>query len=193
MFFLIIGLILFLGIHSTRIFADSARSRMIEGMGANSWKGLYTVVSIIGLGLIIWGFGQARSAPVFLWAPPAFMKHIGSVLLLVAFVFLAAAYVPGNSIKAKLGHPMILGVKTWAIAHLLMSGKLASLVLFGSFLVWAVLCFRSCKVRDRLNGFSRPKGSMAMTLVTVGVGVGIWILFALWAHRVLIGIKPFGV
>ena len=108
--------------------------------GEGAWKGIYTVVSLIGFALIVWGFGQARLQPVVLWQPlPAGVRHLASLLTLVAFVLLAAAYVPRNGIKARVHHPMILGVKTWALAHLLANHTLADLLLFGSFLVWALI------------------------------------------------------
>ena len=114
---LILGLVLFLGVHSVRIVADDWRTRTIGRIGAGAWKGAYTVISLVGFGLLVWGFGQARMQPVQVWAPPVGMRHLASLLTLVAFVFLAAAYVPGNAIKARMHHPMVLGVKTWALAH----------------------------------------------------------------------------
>ena len=142
---LVLGLVLFLGAHSVRIFADNARTRAIARLGEMGWKGLYSVVSLIGFGLIIWGFAQARQQPVVLWSPPAMLKHLNSLFTLLAFVLLAAAYVPRNSIRARLHHPMILGVKLWAFGHLLATAKLADLVLFGAILLWAVLDFRAAR------------------------------------------------
>jgi uncharacterized membrane protein len=189
---LVLGLILFLGVHSTRIFADDWRGARIARLGEGGWKGLYSVLSIAGLVLIVVGFGQARANPTLLWVPPIWTRHLGALLNLVALVLLAAAYVPGNHLKAALGHPMVLGVKVWAFAHLVSNQTLAEGILFGAFLVWAVLCFRAAKKRDRASGSRRPPGRLGPTLVTVLVGVAAWAAVAFWAHRALIGVKPFG-
>ncbi len=193
MWMLILGLILFLGVHSVRIVANDWRSRQIASRGEGPWKGLYSVVSLMGFVLIVWGYGQARLAPVPLWQPlPVGVKHLASLLTLVAFVLLAAAYVPRNGIKARVHHPMVLGVKTWALAHLLANHTLADLLLFGGFLVWAVFSFRAARARDRAQGTRYPAGSLGATLVTVAVGVVAWAAFAFWAHGAWIGVRPFG-
>jgi uncharacterized membrane protein len=153
---LILGLILFLGAHSVRIFAEGWRGRFIAQRGEGAWKGLYSLVSIVGFGLIIWGYGLARAQPVVLWAPQLWARHLASLLMLFAFILLAAAYVPKNGIKAWVHHPMVLGVKVWALAHLLANHTLADLLLFGSFLVWAVLDFRSARQRDRAGPVRYP-------------------------------------
>ncbi len=189
---LLLGLVLFLGMHSVRIFADPWRSAMLARLGEMGWKGVAAVVSLVGFVLIIWGFGLARQQPVLLWAPPVAMRHLASLLTLVAFVLLAAAYVPRNGIKARLHHPMVLGVKVWALAHLLANGSLAHVVLFGSFLVWAVLNFRAARGRDRAAGTVYPPGSAGATVATVVVGVLAWAGFAFWAHAAWIGVRPFG-
>ena len=187
---LILGLVLFLGLHSIRIFAEPLRARMVARLGEQAWKGLYSLVSLAGFALIIWGFGLARQDPVMLWFPPAGMRHLAALLTLIAFVLVTAAYVPRNSIRARLHHPMLLGVKVWALAHLLANGKLADEVLFGSFLVWAILCFRAARQRDRANGTIYPAGTMGGTLSTVVIGMVLWAVFAFWLHGVLIGVQP---
>ena len=121
MLYLLLGLVVFLGVHSVRIFAEDWRNQTRARLGEAAWKGLYSLVSLAGLALLIWGFGQARQQPVQLWNPPTGMRHLASVLMLASFVLLAASYVPGNRIKARLHHPMVLGVKFWALAHLLAS------------------------------------------------------------------------
>jgi uncharacterized membrane protein len=192
MTWLILGLVLFLGVHSVRVFAEGWRTQLRGRLGEQAYKGLYSVLSVLGFGLIIWGFGQARLQQVQLWVPPVGMRHAAALLTLVAFVLLAAAYVPGNAIKAKLHHPMVLGVKVWALAHLLANGGLAQVVLFGSFLVWAVLDFRSSRQRDRAGQVVYPSGRALPTAVTVAVGVLLWTGFAFWAHGAWIGVRPFG-
>lgn len=187
---LIAGLLIFLGLHSVRVFADDWRSRQIANLGDKAWKLSYTALSLLGFGLIIYGYGQARMAQVILWQPLPGMSHLAALLTLLAFILLAAAYVPGNQIKARLGHPMLLGTKTWALAHLLANNTLADVLLFGGFLVWAILCFRSSRRRDAAAGLVRPGGSAAMTSLTVAIGTLAWAGFAFWAHQWLIGVRP---
>jgi len=193
MTYLILGLVLFLGVHSARVFAEPLRASFITQRGANAWKGLYAVVSLAGFALLLWGFGQARQQPVLLWTPPRGLRHVAALLTVPAFVLLAAAYVPGNGIKARVHHPMILGVKLWAFAHLLAAMMLANVLLFGSFLLWAVLSFRAARQRDRAAGTVYPPGRTGATVVTVAVGLLAWAAFAFWGHGVLIGVRPFGV
>jgi uncharacterized membrane protein len=147
---LLLGLVLFLGTHSVRIFADGWRAQRVSAMGLNAWKGVYSVVSIAGFVLIVYGYGAARLEPVVLYLPPVWTRHLASLLTIPAFILLVAAYVPGTRIKRAVGHPMVLGVKTWARAHLLANGMLADVLLFGAFLVWAVL-------EKRAEMATRPK------------------------------------
>jgi uncharacterized membrane protein len=189
---LIAGLLLFLGVHSVRIVADGFRSAQIARLGENAWKGLYSMASIAGLALIVWGFGMARQQPQLLWTTPVWLLHGAALLNLVAFVFVAAAYVPGNAIKARLHHPMVLGVKVWAFAHLIANNTLADLLLFGSFLLWAVLSYRAAKARDQAAGTTYPAGRASRTITTVVVGTAAWAAFAFWAHAALIGVRPYG-
>ena len=190
--YLIAGLVLFLGVHSTRVFANSWRNQTVARMGEKPFKGVYALLSIAGFVLVVWGYGQARQQGVMLWNPPTAMRHIASLLTLIVFVLLAATYVPRNQIKAKLHHPMVLATKVWALAHLLANGSLAATVLFGSFRVWSVLLFAASRRRDRREQKAYPAGTASMTAVTVAVGVVAWAVFAFWLHRVLIGVSPFG-
>ena len=189
---LILGLVLFLGIHSVRIVAEDFRSRQIARLGDNGWKGLYSLASIAGFVLMLWGFGLARQQPVVLWAAPTWLRHVAALLTLASFVFIAAAYVPGNGIKTRLQHPMVLGVKLWAFAHLIANNTLADLLLFGGFLLWAVFSYRAAKARDRAAGTVYPAGHAARTALTIVVGIAAWAAFAFWAHAALIGVRPFG-
>ena len=189
--YLIAGLVLFLGVHSTRVFANSWRSQTLARVGEKPFKGVYALLSVAGFALLVWGYGQARQLGVMLWSPPTAMRHLAALLTLVAFVLLAAAYVPGNQIKAKLHHPMVLGTKVWALAHLLANGSLADTVLFGSFLLWAVVLFAASRKRDRREQIVYPAGTAGMTVVTVVAGIAAWAVFAFWLHRVLIGVSPF--
>lgn len=188
---LILGLVLFLVPHSVRIYADSWRAATIARVGENSWKALYSLISILGFALIVWGYGEARQEPIVVYSPPLFMRHIAALLVLVSFVLVAAAYVPGNHIKAKVGHPMVAGVKLWAFAHLLANGTLADVLLFGAFLAWAIVDFIAARKRDRAAGTQYAAGTAARTMVTVVVGVVAYVAFALWLHQWLIGVRPY--
>ena len=192
MSFLILGLVLFLGAHSVRVFAEGWRSGMRARLGESAYKGLYAVASLVGLGLIVVGYGAARQQPVLLWLPPVWTRHLAALLTVPAFILLVAAYVPGNRIKAKVHHPMVLGVKVWALAHLLANGNLADVLLFGGFLLWAVLCFRAARQRDRVGLVVYPPGRLGPTLVAVFAGLALWAGTAFWAHAALIGVRPFG-
>ena len=189
--YLIAGLVIFLGVHSVRIFADGWRTAQIAKWGENTWKAGYTIKSAVGLGLIIWGYSLARLEPGLLWVPPVAMRHIAATLMLIAMILLVAAYVPKNSIRGRLHHPMLLSVKTWAFAHLLANGNLADVVLFGSFLVWAVLCFINAKKRDRAEGKVYPQGQTLPTIVTVVIGLVVYGAFVMGLHRWLIGVPVF--
>ena len=186
---LVVGLVLFLGVHSTRVFADGWRSATIARIGEKPWKGIYSVASIIGFVLLVWGFGQARGQ-MPLWNPPAVMRHVTGVLMLPVFVLFVAPYVPRNGIRAKLHHPQILSVKLWAFAHLLSNGSLADVLLFGSFLAWAILSFSAARKRDRAAGTVYPAGTIQGTVVCVIVGLAIYVAFVMGLHRWLIGVSP---
>jgi uncharacterized membrane protein len=192
MIYLVAGLVLFLGVHSTRVFANDWRSKTLASIGEKPFKGVYALLSIAGFVLLVWGYGQARQQGVMLWNPPVAMRHIAALLVLIAFVLLAAAQVPGNKIKAKLHHPMVLGTKVWAFAHLLANGSLADVVLFGSFLAWSVLLFAASRRRDRREQTVYAPGTTGATLLAVALGVVSWAVFAFWLHRVLIGVSPLG-
>jgi uncharacterized membrane protein len=192
MTFLILGLLVFLGVHSIRIFADDWRTAQLRRRGDAAWKGIYALLSLAGLGLIVWGFGLARQQPEVIWIPPAGMRHMAGLLILIAFVFLAAGYVPRNAIKSGVHHPVALAGAVWAFAHLLSNGRLAGIVLFGSFLVWAAVCFVAARKRDRAAGTRYPTGTPGGTVATVVVGAAAWAGFAFWLHGALIGLRPFG-
>jgi uncharacterized membrane protein len=192
MIILISGLFLFLGVHSIRIFADDWRLAQIKRMGAMPWKGIYSILSAAGFLLIIWGFGLARSTPLILWTPPTWTRHLAAALMLLAFLFLVAAYVPGNRLKAMVGHPMLIATKTWAVAHLLANGTLADAILFGSFLIWGIADFAVSRRRDRAAGVSYPAIGIGRDGLVIGIALVAFILFARYGHEWLIGVRPFG-
>ena len=188
---LILGLILFLGIHSIRIFADPWRTIQTEKMGEQKGKGFCSLLALIGFILIIYGYGQSNPS-FMIWSPPLWTWHITAAVTLVAFILLAAAQVPKNGIKAKVKDPMVLGVKTWALAHLISNGSLVGMILFGSFLVWAILDFKSCR-RRRSNSLPIPTDtSLTMTIATYAIGITAWFIFAIYLHQTLFGISPLG-
>ncbi len=189
---LILGLLVFLGVHSTRIVADGWRSGTIARVGEMPWKAVYSLASIAGFALLVWGFRAARADTLVLYTPPVWARHLAALMLVVAFILLVAAYVPRNGIKARLHHPMVLGVKVWALAHLLANGVAADVVLFGAFLVWAVFSYRAARQRDRATNKVYPAGTGSMTALTVVIGVAAWAVFAFMLHGPLIGVRPFG-
>ena len=191
MLLLVAGLVIFLGVHSLRIFAEPWRGAQIARLGVGAYKGIYSLVSLLGLALIVVGYGQARGAPVALWHPPLWTRHLSALLVLFAFVLLAAAYVPRNRIKAAVGHPMIIGVKLWATGHLLANGTAADVLLFGGFLLWAVFDLRAARARDRIHGRVGVRASLAADAATVIAGVASWWVFAFYLHGWLFGVRPF--
>lgn len=191
MLILTAGLIVFLGVHSVRIVAEDWRGATVARVGIGPYKGLVSLASAAGLVLIVWGYGQARMAPIVLWDPPLWTRHLSALLMLFAFVLLTAAYVPRNRIKAAVKHPMLLGVKVWAAGHLLANGTAADLLLFGAFLLWAVLDLRAARARDRVRGRTDADGSLGATAATIVIGAALWAAFAGYLHAWLIGVRPF--
>jgi len=178
-------------VHSTRVFADGWRTLQLQRLGLGRWKLLYTAVSLAGFALIVWGFGLARADPVVLWSPPRWTHHLAALLVLLAFILVVAAYVPGTRIKSMVGHPMVLGVKVWAAAHLLANGTLADVLLFGSFLVWAIVTYAAARRRDRAAGARYVAAGLGRDALAVAIGVAAFGAFAAFGHRWLIGVDPF--
>lgn len=189
---LLLGLAVFLGAHSVRIVAPDWRARQVARLGEGPWKGLYSLVSVAGLALTVWGYGLARGAPLWLWSPPAWAMHLAALATLPAFVLMTAAYLPGSRIKSALGHPMILGVLLWALAHLLANGGAHDLLLFGAFAAWAALDYVSARARDRRAGTRYRPGTGAGDALVVSVGTLAWAAFGFALHGWLIGVRPLG-
>ncbi len=188
---LVIGLIAFFGLHSVRIVAEPWRVRQIAALGEPRWKSLYSLASIAALALMLWGFSLARVGAPVIWSPPKALHYVTALLVLVSFVLVAAAYVPGTQIKAATGHPMTLGIKTWAFAHLLSAGTVADVLLFGPFLLWSVAVYAAARRRDRAAGAQRPEGKWTRDMVAVVIGAIAWVAFAAWVHQWLVGVSPF--
>ena len=184
---LIVGLVTFLGIHSVSIFAPAWRDSMVSRLGALNWRLLYSVVSIASFLVLVHGYGLARQEPVVLYQPPVWMRHVSMLLMLPAFVLLLAAYLPGR-IKSKVKHPMLAATKTWAVAHLLANGMLADVLLFGGFLLWAVLDRISVGKRPVVREIpAAPPGRFNDAIAVIG-GLALYGLFVVWAHGKLIGV-----
>lgn len=193
--FLIAGLVLFLGTHSMRIVAQGARERWIAHLGERGYKGLYAVVSLLGLGLIATGYAQARLSPWVVWTPPTGLRHLAIALMLVAMVLLVAAYLPRNGIQYKLRHPMVLSVKVWALAHLICNGHAADIMLFGGLGGWAILCFRAARQRDRQalpDSETAPPPLPYRTLACLVAGIAAWAALLTGGHTWLVGVSPLG-
>ncbi|MGB8327906.1 MAG: NnrU family protein [Steroidobacteraceae bacterium] len=188
MLLLVIGLAVFLGVHSVSIVAPAWRDAQVARRGEFVWKGLYALASIVGFVLLIRGYGLAQQSPVALYTPPAGLRIAALVLMVPAFPLLLSAYLPGR-IKTAARHPMILAVTLWALAHLLVNGTVAGVLLFGGFLAWSVA--------DRLS-FSRrtPRPvrgappSAVNDAIAVLAGLALYVAFLLWAHRWLTGVSP---
>jgi uncharacterized membrane protein len=193
MLMLIAGLLIFLGVHSISIVSRSRREQWVQRLGEGPWKGLYSLIALVGLVLIILGYAQARDTPLLLYSLPMGFRHLAALLMLPVFVLLAAAYLPGR-IQRMAQHPMLLAVKLWAVAHLLAQsatgGTLADILLFGGFLVWAVADRISVKRRGTKG--PQAQGSTLNDVIAVAVGLGAYVLFVLWAHAWLFGVSPFG-
>ncbi len=187
---LILGLVIFLGVHSVAIFAPAVRVRARGSLGEGPWKGLYSLVALAGFVLIVYGFGLARQAPVVLYTPPHWMRHVTFLLMLPVFPLLLAAYLPGR-LKTAAKHPMLVAVKLWAFAHLLANGMLADVLLFGGFLVWAVLDRISVKRRPQSPAHTAPPNKFNDVLAVV-LGLALYGFFIGWAHLRLFGVSPLG-
>lgn len=191
MLILILGLVLFIGMHSVGIVAPSCRQQQVAARGEATWKALYSLISAIGLVLIIYGYGLARQTPVVLYAPPMPMRHVALLLMLPVFPLLLATYLPGR-IRRAAKHPTLLAVKLWALAHLLANGMLADVVLFGTFLVWAIA--DRIAVKRRVNPHQPPAAPARVwndAIAVVG-GLGIYLAFLFGLHAWLIGVSPMG-
>lgn len=192
MIWLVLGLLIFLGVHSVRIVAPSWRARVIKYRGMQTWKPIYAAVALVGFVLLIWGYGQARLSPIPLYVPPTWMRHLSALLMLPVFVLLASVYLPGT-IHSKARHPMLVAVKLWALAHLLANGNLADVLLFGGFLAWTVADRISVARRDRDaidQNEIHPVGSRFNDWIALAIGLALYAVFVLWVHEFLMGVRP---
>jgi uncharacterized membrane protein len=189
---MIVGLVLFLGVHALTTQRD-LRARLIKKMGESGYKVAYALVSLAGLVLIVWGFGHYRAAGLWpVWSPPRALKHLNTALMLPAVILVVAAYLRGR-IYTAVKHPMLAGVKLWAFGHLLANGDLGGIILFGSFLAWAVFDRISLKRRADAGGPPIPVGGVGNDLIAVVVGIVVYLALAFAFHPVVIGVPVIGV
>lgn len=181
---MLLGLLLFLGMHSVRVFADDWRRKQIERFGERTWKIAYSLISLIGLTLAIWGFGAMRMAsdPIVVWVPPMWTQHLVALLMIPAFILLVATYSPANHIRSILGHPMLLSVMLWALSHLLVNGYFGEILFFGTFLIWSIVAFRAARRRDRVAGQGPAAARFSNDLIAVVIGLAFYFLFAFHLH-----------
>jgi uncharacterized membrane protein len=187
MVYLVLGLVLFLGVHTVSIVAPAWRDRTAARLG-NVWRGLYSLISIAGFIIIVWGYGIARHNPVMLYAPPAWTHYLSAILMLPVFPLFVAAYFPGR-IKSAVQHPMLVSVMLWSVAHLIATGKLANVVLFGGFLAWAVADRISYNWRTQRPIPTAPRSRMNDGIAIV-VGLVFYVVFEHWLHARWIGVQP---
>jgi uncharacterized membrane protein len=188
---MILGLAVFIGTHLITTQRET-RARLIARSGEGTYKGLYSLASIVGVVLIGWGFGLYRATGwIDVWYPPAWTRHVAVLLVLIASICLVAAYSPGR-IKTALKHPMLVGVKLWAFAHLISNGDFGSIVLFGSILGWAVFDRVSLKRRTDPGGPPIPAGGPMKDLVAVVGGTVLFLVLGFLFHPYVVGVPAFG-
>jgi uncharacterized membrane protein len=188
---MIVGLVLFLGAHTLTTQRD-LRARFIAAMGESGYKIGYALVSLAGLVLIVWGFAHYRATGMWpVWTPPTALKHLNTALMLPAVILVVASYLRGR-IYATLKHPMLAGVKLWAFGHLLANGDLGGIILFGSFLAWAV--FDRITLKRRADPGAPPikVGGVSNDLIAVAVGIVAYLALAFAFHPVVIGVPVIG-
>lgn len=187
---LVLGLILFLGIHSVSIINSQWRTGLVARFGEIPWTAVYGLVALVGFYLIVSGYGAARLSPVVIYEPPVWMRHLSLLLMLPVFPLLLAAYLPGR-IQSATKHPMLLAVKIWATAHLLANGTAADILLFGAFLAWAVADRISLKHRTTPTVYGAPPSQVNDAIAIIG-GIGLYLLFMFWLHKLLMDVAPIG-
>ncbi len=188
---MIAGMVLFVGPHVFVSMRD-ARAALIARIGEGPYKGLFTVISILGVVLMGYGFGAYRAAgTIEVWSPPLWTRHVTALLMLFASIFVVAAYARGR-IKTTLKHPMLVGVKTWALAHLISNGDLGSIILFGGLLAWAVYDRISLKRRPDPGEPSFPQGGLRNDIIAVVVGIALYLALGFLFHPYVVGVPAFG-
>lgn len=185
MFWLITGLVIFLGVHSLSIVNRGFRDAMVVKMGELPWKAVYSIASLVGFVLLVKGYGMARLDPIVLYTPPAWTRHLTMLLMLPVFPMFFAAHLPGR-IKSTLKHPMLAATKLWALAHLIANGGLHDVLLFGALLAWAVA--DRISVKRRAGSPAVVAGNTRNDIIAVVVGLVVYVGFVAWAHGAWIGV-----
>ncbi|MBB4952824.1 putative membrane protein [Agrobacterium vitis] len=189
MLLLIIGLILFLGLHMIRVVAPGLRASMVARLGLNGWKGLYSVAAVVSIVLVAYGYSVAPVINV--WFPPMGMSHLTVTLMVFATICLVAGFLPAGHIVVKSKHPMVLSIKIWALSHLLSNGDLRSIILFAAFLAWGVILRIALKRRERAGEIApRAFVSAKYDLYAVVLGLVVWAAITFKLHEMLIGVAP---
>jgi len=184
---LLMGIVLFFGMHSASIVALPLRDRIVA-KSENMWKGVYAIASLIGIVLMVRGYADLRQTPTYLYVSPAWLRHVAALLMLPVFAFFIAPYFPGR-IRNALKHPQLVAIKIWAFAHLLVNGTVADVLLFGSFLVWAVMDRISLKQRPA-RPIAGAKESKMNDIIVVVVGLALYLVFVFFLHEKLFGVRP---
>jgi uncharacterized membrane protein len=187
---LVLGLVIFLGLHSTRIVSESGRERAIARVGEGPWKGIYSLVSVIGFVLIVWGFARARYDAPQLWTPPTWGRHITMLLMLISLILFASFLFKRSHIAVMTHHPMLWSVLLWSVGHLFANGSAADLLLFGAFLVWSAADLASSYARERRNGVVYPPPELGATAGAIVVGLVVYGLLIGGLHLWLFGVSP---
>jgi uncharacterized membrane protein len=189
---LILGLAVFLATHVFVSFRE-ARASVIGRVGLPLYRNLFAIVSLAGLALIVWGYAQYRAHDLIqLWSPPAFMRHITNGLVLLATIFVVAGFFPSH-VRTRLKHPMLAGVKSWALAHLLSNGDLGSVLLFGTFLAWGVYARIAAKRRGDIGAAAKPApDGWTNDVIVVALGTAVFLALGFWFHPYVIGVPVFG-
>jgi uncharacterized membrane protein len=187
---LVLGLVIFLGVHSTRIFTEGGRTKAIARLGEGPWKGVYSLLSLIGFMLIVWGFAQARWNAADLWTPPIWTRHTTILLMLFSMILMGGYIFKKSHIAVAVHHPMVWSVAIWAAGHLLANGSSADLLLFGGFLVWALADLVSSYARDQRNATVYPTPNWAATISAIVLGVVLWVALLWGLHLWLFGVSP---
>jgi uncharacterized membrane protein len=188
---MILGLALFLGGH-TFVSFRTERAAAVARLGEGPYKGLFALLALVGIILIVYGFADYRAAgPIPVWSPPTWTRHLAAALVWPAVILVTAAYIRGD-IESKLKHPMLAGVKLWAVAHLIANGDLGGIILFGSILAWAVYDRITLKRRTDPGSPPIPNGGRRNDIIAVVVGTILYLVLGLWFHPYVIGLTVFG-
>ena len=184
---LMLGLVVFFGGHSISLLAIGWRNRAAERLGTRAWQALYSIAALLGFYLLVTGYGAARASAEVLYVSPYWLRYVAALLMLPVFV-LALASVFSGRIQVRARHPLLLATLFWAVAHLLTNGSVADLLLFGTFLLWAVAVLVSLERRPARRKIALPVSRANDAIAVVG-GLALYAIFILWLHARLFGVS----